>query len=182
MSRSCPDPDDAVRRWRAHRSAVLIGAVVPVASAAPSDDGAVPDASRWSLSGFGSVGVVAQSGADGLRLLRSSGQAAADGSASALPDSRLGLQLNWSQGTRWDGTLQAVAMDMPPGASATERIEWASIGYRPDPNARIRIGRTNADMFLYADSRNVGFALPWVRPPVDFYGFAPLAAMDGIDV
>ncbi|RZI67094.1 MAG: hypothetical protein EOP13_29210 [Pseudomonas sp.] len=70
----------------------------------------------------------------------------------------------------------------PPGTPTGETIEWAYVGYRPRPDMRLRVGRVTPDIFLYADSRNVGFALPWARPPVDFYGFFPLASIDGADL
>ncbi|MFO1265837.1 MAG: hypothetical protein U1F25_18850 [Rubrivivax sp.] len=125
---------------------------------------------------------MSQSGADGWRLLRGTAQAAADADVSATPDSRLGAQLNWNHGLKWDGALQAVALKRPPGAPVRDSVEWAYVGYRPAPNTRVRLGRTNPDAFLYAESRNVGYALPWVRPPVDFYGSAPVAGVDGLDL
>jgi hypothetical protein len=136
----------------------------------------------WDISGFGTLGVVSQHGAEGWRLSRNLTQASADGPVSAHPDSRLGVQLNWRDGTQWEAALQVVAMPKPDRTPVRDSVEWAYLGYRPAPHTRLRIGRTNPDTFLYADSRNVGYALPWVRPPVDFYGFAPVAAIDGIDL
>lgn len=140
------------------------------------------EAPSWNLSGFGSLGAIYQSGGAGGGFLRNSVQEGADASFSATEDSRLGLQLNWNGGPRWSGAVQAVALERPSAARPAESVEWAYLAYRPRPDSQIRLGRTNPDMFLYADSRNVGYALPWARPPVDFYGFAPAAAVDGLDL
>ncbi len=37
-------------------------------------------------------------------------------------------------------------------------------------------------MFLLSDYRNVGFAYPWVRPEIAFYGALPIYSLDGADV
>ncbi len=154
---------------------------------APSTPGAaatvdMAPSSAWDVSGFGTLGVVDQSGGQNLRLLRNSTQLGASSKFSAVPDSRLGLQVDWRNGSQWEGGIQGVLLPRPAGTPATESIEWAYLGYRLWPETRLRIGRTSPDIFLFADSRNVGFALPWARPPVDFYGNVPLAAIDGIDI
>ncbi|MDB5879235.1 MAG: hypothetical protein JWQ41_2649 [Variovorax sp.] len=138
--------------------------------------------SGWNVSGFGTLGVVDQSGGGGLRFLRNSTQLGSSSKLSALSDSRLGLQLDWRSGSQWEGGIQGVLLRRPTGTPASESIEWAYLGYRLWPDTRVRIGRTSPDLFLFSDSRNVGFALPWARPPVDFYGNVPLAAIDGIDI
>jgi hypothetical protein len=127
------------------------------------------------------VGVVSQSGADGWRLLRNSAQAEADGKTSATPDSRLGIQLNWNHGTDWEGALQVVALKRPSGADRSDSIQWAYLGYRPSNESRIRLGRTNPDMFLFSNSRSVGYGLLWARPPLDFYSFVPIDSVDGVN-
>lgn len=142
---------------------------------------AAPD-SPWKVSGFGTLGVVAQSGGNDWGLVRNSTQLGASSRLSATPDSRLGLQLDWNPGTRWEAGAQAVLVSRPSGTPIAQSIEWAHLGYRPWDDTRLRFGRTSADIFLFADSRNVGFALPWARPPVDFYGFAPVVSIDGADL
>jgi hypothetical protein len=154
-------------------AAVLAAAAVPVR--AQSD-------SAWNLSGFGTLGTVGQEGGHDWGFARNSTQRGASSHASVTPDSRLGLQLNWDGGPQWEGGIQGVLLRKPAGTPVAESIEWGYLGYRPWPNTRVRLGRTSPDIFLFADSRNVGFALPWARPPVDFYGFAPLASIDGVDL
>jgi hypothetical protein len=115
-------------------------------------------------------------------LSRNSTQRGASSRLSALPDSRLGLQLDWNPGGGWEGAVQGVWLPRPSGTPLRQSIESAYLGYRFQTDTRVRIGRTSPDIFLFADSRSIGFALPWARPPVDFYGFVPLASINGIDV
>jgi hypothetical protein len=136
----------------------------------------------FSFSGFGTVGVVGKTGARDWGFTRNSTQLGAGSDLSAAPDSRLGGQVNWSGGSPWEAAVQGVLMSRPGQVPVRDVVEQAYLGYRPLPDTRIRLGRTSADIFLYADSRNVGYAFPWARPPVDFYGFAPLTSIDGIDL
>lgn len=138
--------------------------------------------STWSSSGFGTVGLTSQSAGSGWGFMRNGSQPGATSSTSLTSDSRAGVQLNWSSGALWEGAVQAVGYKRPPGTPLSESIEWAYAAYRLGPNTRVRVGRTSPDIFLFADSRNVGYALPWVRPPVDFYGFSPVSSLDGVDL
>lgn len=135
----------------------------------------------WNISGFGTLGIVDQSGGGDLRFSRNSTQRGPSSRLSALPDSRFGLQIDWNPGGGWEGAVQGVWLPRPAGTPVQQNIETAYLGYRFLPDTRVRIGRVSPDIFLFADSRSIGFALPWARPPVDFYGFVPLAAINGID-
>lgn len=143
---------------------------------------AAEESSAWRLSGFGTAGITTQSGADGWGFMRNSGQLGAGSSTSASQDSRLGLQLNWTSSATWAAAIQAVAESKPSDTPMAERIEWAYLSLRPLADSHIRLGRTSPGIFLFSDSRNVGYALPWARPPVDFYGFAIGSSVDGLDV
>ena len=141
-----------------------------------------PAPSPFSFSGFGTLGAVHQSGGQDWRFVRNITQLGPSSRLSASPDSRLGAQLNWDGGPQWEAGVQGVVLSRPRGTPAEELIQWGYVGYRPTSSTRIRVGRTNPDVFLFADSRNVGYALPWARPPADFYAFFPLASIDGVDL
>ena len=157
---------------------MVLGFVVSATwvSAAQAQDTAV------NFSGFGTLGVTAQHGAEGWGFQRTTSQPGAQSKLSASQDTRVGLQANWNPNPTWEGALQVVAAQRPVGAPASESVEWAYAGYRPFTETRLRLGRVSPDIFLFADSRNVGFAFPWARPPADFYGFAPGTSVDGVDV
>lgn len=165
------------RNLLAHLACALTALLV--SGAARAEDGAPAD---WSVSGFATLGAMRQQGLADRGLLRSSTQRVASASGSATIDSRLGLQLNWSPAAQWEAGIQGVLLSRPHDTPWQESIEWAWLGWRPTADSRIRLGRISADIFLFADSRNVGVAWPWVRPPVDFYGFSPIFAVDGIDL
>ncbi|WIY30469.1 hypothetical protein [Paracidovorax citrulli] len=135
-----------------------------------------------SLSGFGTAGVVNKTGAPHWGLIRSTAQKGAEAELSATTDSRLGAQIDWNHSSGWEAAAQGVLLHRARGAFSGEAIEQAYVGYRPWANTRLRMGRVSPDMFLYSESRNVGYAFTWARPPTDFYAFAPVVAVDGLDV
>lgn len=133
------------------------------------------------LSGFGTVGVVSQSVPEGWGFMRESAQPAPLNTISLTPDTRTGVQLDWRPRAEIEATVQAVLRKRPSGTPLSESITWAFVGWRPTPNTRLRLGRTSPDVFLYANGRHVGYALPWVRPPSDLYGFLNVHAVDGVE-
>ncbi|MBB4841964.1 hypothetical protein HNP55_000459 [Paucibacter oligotrophus] len=163
-------------RHRNKAAALALALLCAATAPAQADEGAAP----LRLSGFGSLGL---SHSDGDWLFaREQTQVGAAGRLSALPDSRLGLQANWSPSERWEGVAQLVLRQRAKDSPVSESLEWAFIGYHPAPNWHLRLGRTSPDVFLQADVRNVGYALPWARPNVEFYGWMPVNTMDGADL
>ncbi len=141
-----------------------------------------PADNSLTLSGFGTVGLVNKTGAPRWGLIRSTAQKGAAADLSATVDSRLGAQIDWAHGNDWEAAVQGVLLHRARGAVSAEAIEQAYVGYRPWANTRLRLGRVSPDLFLYSESRNVGYAFTWARPPTDFYAFAPVVAVDGLDV
>lgn len=161
----------------------LRGSVLALTIASASVTSAWAQAqATFSLSGFGTVGITSQSGGNDWGFRRNSNQPGTTSDTSATTDTRAGIQVNWRSGAEWEAAVQAVGQSRPPGTPASESLEWAYVGYRVAPNTRLRVGRTSPDIFLFADSRNVGYAQPWARPPVDFYGFSPVTSLDGVDL
>ena len=145
--------------------------------AAP-DDAAAP---AWQLSGFGTLGVVHSDSRDAdfsSSILRADG-AGATRAWSPDVDTRLGVQLDVSAGL-WSGVLQVVAEQRLDG-SYRPQLEWANIKYQVTPDIAVRIGRIALPVFLGAESRKVGYTIPWVRTPVEVYGALPISSSDGVD-
>lgn len=138
-------------------------------------------APSYTFSGFGTLGVVHASvrNADYTSTVLRANGAGRSERWSPDVDSRLGAQLDLSMG-RWSGVLQLVSEQDLEG-SYRPRVEWANIKYQLTPDLALRVGRIALPMFLAADYRKVGYALPWVRPPVEVYGSLPVASSDGID-
>ncbi|MGI4983852.1 MAG: hypothetical protein ACRYGL_11100 [Janthinobacterium lividum] len=60
-------------------------------------------------------------------------------------------------------------------------VEWANIRYAFTPNFSVRLGRVELPTYFSSDVRNVGFANPWVRPPLEVYSINPITNSDGVD-
>lgn len=146
-------------------------------SAAPN--GSAP---RLRLNGFGTLGLAHADLPQGWGFRRDlSEPGEPERRTSARIDSRLGLQVNFRASERIELVAQAVIRSRND-RSTRAAFEWAFADFRPTPDWTLRVGRFNPDAFLLSDYRNVGFAYPWVRPDVSFYGAIPLYSVTGVDV
>lgn len=100
---------------------------------------------------------------------------------SLLTDSRLGVQASYLFNSFVDVMAQAVWRDKAD-KSANSYLDWAYVNLHPVPVLDVRLGRVGYDVFLMSDHRHLGYAYPWVRPPIEFYGWIPVYAIDGCDV
>ena len=158
--------------------ALLIG--LACAASAHADDGMSKPG--WSLQGFGSAGAAYSNNADSdyvTSLLKPDG-VGASGRWSANLDTRLGVQLNFTANAQWSVVLQVVS-EQRLDHSYRPNVEWANVKYQATPDLALRVGRIALPMFLAADYRKVGYAIPWARTPVEVYGRIPLTSSDGID-
>ena len=158
--------------------ALLIG--LACATLAHADDGMSKP--NWSFSGFGSAGAAYSNNADGDYItssLKRSG-VGASGRWNANLDTRLGAQLNFTANDKWSAVLQVVSEQRLDG-SYRPGVEWANLKYQASPDLALRVGRIALPIFLAADYRKVGYAFPWVRPPIEVYGVIPLTSSDGVD-
>ena len=140
-----------------------------------------PAAPIWKLSGFGTLGAVYSSSRSAdftASVLRAHG-AGHTRAWSPDVDSRLGAQLDLDLGD-WSGVLQVVSEQRLDG-SYTPQLEWANVKYQLTPDLAVRAGRIALPVFLGAESRKVGYTLPWVRTPVEVYGSLPISSSDGLD-
>lgn len=158
--------------------AVLIG--MASAALAQADDSAARPS--WSFRGFGSAGVAYSKNADAdysSSPLKASGVGYSRQWDHNL-DSRLGAQLSATIDPQWSAVLQVVS-EQRLDHTYRPIVEWANIKYQLTPDLSLRIGRIALPMFVAADYRKVGYAYPWVRPPVEVYGAIPLTNSDGVD-
>ncbi|MDY0961911.1 MULTISPECIES: hypothetical protein [Massilia] len=133
------------------------------------------------LSGFGTLGAVyadARSADFTASVLRADG-AGHTRAWSPDVDSRLGAQLDLDLGA-WSGVLQVVSEQRLDGSYAPQ-LEWANIKYQLTPDLAVRAGRIALPVFLGAESRKIGYTIPWVRTPVEVYGSLPISSSDGLD-
>ncbi len=95
-------------------------------------------------------------------------------------DSRLGVQVTSKPNPNVDLVAQVVVRDQYK-SSLDSATEFAYVALHPNTSLDLRLGRVGYSAFLMADYRNVGYAYPWVRPPVEFYGWIPIFSVDGVD-
>lgn len=137
---------------------------------------------NWSFQGFGSIGAVhsTEKQADYAANVLHPGMAGYSRDWSPEVDSRLGAQLSVDLGKRWSAVLQVVS-ERNLDNSWKPAVEWANVKYQVSPELSVRLGRIALPVFLAGDYRKAGFALPWVRPPVELYGALPISSSDGVD-
>ncbi len=132
--------------------------------------------------GYASFGLVSNDNEDlGFRRDLTQNNGARDGELTWKTDSLVALQWNAKFNHQFDTVVQVVARDRFKN-SFEQSLEWAFVRYRPQDGLDIRVGRLGSDIFMVSDHRQVSYALKWVRPPVDYYGWLALYYFDGIDV
>lgn len=141
------------------------------------------DSSVFTVNGFGTLGAVYSSEDDATYSgpgfnVRGAGM---DERISTDVDSRLGIQVLGKFTDRLTATLQVISEQDVRGRYAPH-VEWANIKYEITPDFSVRVGRTAMPSYLFSDSRKVGYAIPWVRAPHEYYDLIPITNSDGIDI
>jgi hypothetical protein len=95
-------------------------------------------------------------------------------------DSRLGLQATATFNPSLSAVVQ-VLFQQRYDDSWRPVVEWANLKYQATPDFSVRAGRVVLPIYMVTDSRRVGYANPWVRPPVEVYSMVPVTSTDGID-
>jgi len=138
------------------------------------------------LSGFGTFGIVKTN--NELVEFRSYAQAP-NGTANRWEmenESRLGLQLAYSPNESFRGVVQLLSRrnerSVGEKSNFYPAVDWAYVAYSPSKSLNLRAGRFVAPAFLASESRAVGYANVWIRPPVDLYAAANINNIDGVDL
>ena len=140
-------------------------------------------APKLKLSGFGTLGVVHsdEKNADFVSTIFEPNGAGYTHRTTATPDSKLGVQLDAVFNDQLSAVLQLVSQHRYDNGF-TPQVEWANVKWQATPEFSVRAGRIAAPSFLISDTRYVGYAQPWVRPPVEVYGVLPVTSNDGVDL
>jgi hypothetical protein len=138
--------------------------------------------SLFSLGAFGTLGMVHSSEhqADFTSTIFKPNGAGYTHVWSSDVDSRIGAQVAVNPTAQLSAVVQVIA-EQNFDDTYKPHIEWANIKYQVTPDFSLRVGRTVFASFLFADSRKEGYAIPWVRPPVDLYSLVPISSSDGAD-
>jgi len=85
------------------------------------------------------------------------------------PESLLGVQATVStKNKNFSATLQLVTRGINDFVTD---IDWAYLTYRINEQLSIQAGHKRLPLYYYTDFMYIGFSYPWVRPPVDLYGW-----------
>lgn len=95
-------------------------------------------------------------------------------------DSRFGLQLDATFNPKLSAVLQVVS-ELRYDNTYTPSVEWANVKYAFTPDSSMRFGRIVMATFLDSDYRKIGYAYPWLRPPLEVYNMMPVDYNDGMD-
>ena len=94
-------------------------------------------------------------------------------------DSIIGFQVNARVNDKTEAVLQLVGR----GSEQNEIVaEWAYLSYAFTPKTSIKAGRLRVPFYSASEYIEVGYAYPWVRPPVDVYSLIPITAYYGLDL
>lgn len=142
---------------------------------------AAADEKNYSVTGFGTLGVSHSDTrqADIVRDLSQNSGVGYTRQTDAGIDSNFGLQIDHNFSDSIDAAIQVVSRK---GADDfTPAVTWAYASYTPNDKFQLRAGRLGFDVYMLADSRNIGYSYTWVRPPVDFFGRLIVSYFDGVD-
>lgn len=158
---------------------IALLAIAMYAAGARADD---PETPTFSFSGFGTLGAVhsSENSADFISSVTKPTGAGHSHAWSTDVDSRIGAQVTGNF-TRQISAVVQVISEQRYDNSYTPAIEWANVKYQFTPDISIRAGRIVLPAFMVSDYRKVGYANPWVRPPVEVYSLVPIGNSDGVD-
>ncbi|MBC7957301.1 MAG: hypothetical protein H7Y33_15690 [Cytophagales bacterium] len=159
---------------------VLAVISIAIAGLAHADEAAGP---KWSFSGFGTVAAVnsTESKADFTGNVFQPYGAGYTKSISTTPDSKVGAQVNAVFNSKLSAVLQVVSQ-YQHDSSYSPQVEWANVTFKPTSDLSLRLGRIALPSYLMSESRLVGYAHIWARPPQEVYGVFPLTNNDGVDL
>ncbi len=146
---------------------------------ARADDTAPP---LFSFGGFGTFGVVhsTEHDADFVSSVYQPTGAGYSHAWSSDVDSLIAGQATANFSSHWSAVLQVIAQQNYDD-TYRPHVEWFNIKYQFTPDFDIRAGRTALATFVETDSRKIGYAIPWVRPPPEVYSLSPVTSNDGLD-
>ena len=135
------------------------------------------------ISGFGTVGEVHSDFrlADFTGTVTEPNGAGHSRSWSPALDSDLGVQANLTLTDALSGVVQVLSRDDADG-NFKPTLEWADLKYQITSDLAVRVGRTVLPTYERSDIQNVGYALPWVRVPLEITYTSTATNADGVGV
>lgn len=126
---------------------------------------------RLKINGFLSAGVATN---DGDPVVDSFYGIGDDYTTKAI--NKLGIQMTFQVSDKISATAQLVSKGIK---DYQVEAEWAYLTYDATDDLRFNFGRQRIPYYLLSEYLDVGYALPWVLPPIEMYNI-PISATDGV--
>jgi len=129
----------------------------------------LPGAAPFELHTYGSLGLARSTSEQPGYRTNSNYQFELGEHWSGQQDNRLGVQLS----ARITPQLAVITQGMVRRNGDDEvkpNLTWAYLRWQPDNQWEVRLGRVRHPLFMITEEMDVGYAHPWVRPPVEVYG------------
>ena len=118
----------------------------------------------FSVHGFATAGGVVSNTND-AEFVRGAEVSGAGKTPTENVDSNLGVQAT----ARFNSWISATVQVLEDSSTATDPIAWAYVKIEPVSNLSIKLGKIEIPLFMISDSRDIGYANTWVRPPNEVY-------------
>ena len=162
------------------RFTTVAASVTLALGAAAADAADIND--MFSVQGFGTSAVVhsSEDRADFVGNLFQPKGAGFSHEWDMRPDTLVAGQLAMHFSDKFSAIVQAVSQ-YSYDESYKPHIEWANVKYQATSALSLRAGRIVLPSFMVSETRFVGYANPWVRPPQEIYFPAAITSNDGVD-
>jgi hypothetical protein len=138
-------------------------------------------ASAIQFDGFFTVGAATHDDKNKNRYIGSLGDRGITDDITFETDTRFGLQMSSDVAEDTSVVAQILATGVDSNFNAV--VEWAYVDYEINNYISLRAGKIKQPVYLVNDYVEVGFAYPWIRPPVEVYYLNnPLNTVNGAEL
>ena len=155
------------------RYSAIASALATIMAASP--------ASAIQFDGFFTVGAATHDDKNKNRYIGSLGDRGITDDITFETDTRFGLQISSDIADNASVVAQILATGVDSNFNAV--VEWAYVDYEFNKYVSLRAGKVKQPVYLVNDYVEVGFAYPWIRPPVEVYYLNnPLNTVNGAEL
>ena len=97
-------------------------------------------------------------------------------------DDDIGLQFLAKASDKVDMTIVLHAQGGGTTNNYNVDTQWAYATYHINQDFQLRIGKYKGPFYMISDYKYVGYAYPWVRPPLEVYSTNPIESLSGLDL
>jgi|GEM_PF-1780678 len=101
-------------------------------------------------------------------------------SATFGADNTIGIQVSSDMNDQVSFTGQLLAKGVLDAYNL--EAHWAFVDYHPRHDFSVRAGRLVLPIVMGSEYVDVGYAYPWIRPPMEVYSGVPMTSYSGIDI